>query len=84
MSTRRGPATRVLVVDDSEGVRSYLASLLELRGYAVDTAGDGRSALALARVGRRSRRRAARRDDAGVDGLETLRRLRARIRGCPW
>jgi DNA-binding NtrC family response regulator len=83
VSARRGGATRVLVVDDSEGVRSYLASLLELRGYAVDTAGDGRSALALLESGAAP--------DAvlldvmmpGVDGLETLRRLRARHPGLP-
>jgi DNA-binding NtrC family response regulator len=72
----RAAARRVLVVDDSEGVRSYLASLLELRGFAVDTAGDGRSALALLEGGAAP--------DAvlldvmmpGLDGLETLRRLR--------
>ena len=38
---------RVLVVDDAEGIRSYLANLLELKGYDVDTAEDGRRALAL-------------------------------------
>ena len=37
----------MLVVDDAEGVRTFLAHLLELRGYEVDTAEDGRSALAL-------------------------------------
>ena len=26
---------RVLVVDDAEGIRSYLANLLEIRGYDV-------------------------------------------------
>jgi CheY-like chemotaxis protein len=38
---------RVLVVDDAEGIRTYLANLLELKGYDVDTAEDGRRALAL-------------------------------------
>jgi PleD family two-component response regulator len=34
---RAGPR-RVLVVDDAEGIRSYLANFLELRGFLVDTA----------------------------------------------
>ena len=33
---------RLLVVDDAEGIRTYLANLLELRGYQVDTAQDDR------------------------------------------
>ena len=37
----------MLVVDDAEGIRTYLANLLELRGFQVDTAEDGRRALAL-------------------------------------
>ena len=47
MSAPREGARRVLVIDDAEGVRGYLANLLELRGYAVDTAEDGRSGIAL-------------------------------------
>jgi len=35
------------VVDDAEGIRVYLANLLEHRGWEVDTAEDGRSALEL-------------------------------------
>jgi two-component system response regulator AtoC len=69
---------RVLVVDDAEGIRTYLASLLELRGYSVDTAEDGGSALALLEGGAAP--------DAvildvmmpGMDGIETLRRIRER------
>jgi two-component system response regulator AtoC len=73
----RGPASpRILVVDDAEGIRTYLASLLELRGYEVDTAADGRSALALLEGGAAP--------DAvlldivmpGIDGIETLKRIR--------
>ena len=68
---------RALVVDDAEGLRAYLADLLELRGYHVDTAEDGRRALALLEGGA----------DPDVvildvmmpapDGLETLERIRA-------
>jgi DNA-binding NtrC family response regulator len=46
---RRG--FRVLVVDDAEGIRTYLANLLELKGYDVDTAENGRRALALLKGG---------------------------------
>ncbi len=69
-------ARRVLVVDDSEGIRSYVASFLELQGYEVDTAENGRRALALLESGLAP--------DAvlldvmmpELDGLETLRRIR--------
>ncbi|MDP6981344.1 MAG: sigma-54 dependent transcriptional regulator [Myxococcota bacterium] len=67
---------RILVVDDAEGIRTYLAHLLEAKGYDVDTAEDGRSALALLEGGAAP--------DAvlldimmpGIDGIETLRRIR--------
>ena len=36
-----GASFRALVVDDAEGIRSYLVNLLELKGYEVDTAEDG-------------------------------------------
>ena len=90
MSPRRGreapaPSTgpRVLVVDDSEGIRGYLASLLELRGYQVDTADGGRAALALLDGGAAP--------DAilldvmmpGLDGIATLRQIRERDADVP-
>ncbi len=64
------------MVDDAEGMRSYLANLLELRGYDVDSAEDGRRALALLEGGAAP--------DAvlldvlmpGLDGLATLARIR--------
>lgn len=68
---------RILIVDDAEGIRTYLAHLLEAKGYDVDTAEDGSKALALLEGGAAP--------DAilldimmpGIDGIETLRRIRA-------
>ncbi len=71
----RGP--RLLVVDDAEGIRTYLANLLELRGYQVDTAGDGRSAIALIESGAAPEVVILDVMMPGIDGLETLRRIRA-------
>jgi len=74
MSAKR----RILVVDDAEGIRSYLASLLELRGFQVDTAEDGQSALALLEAGAAPDLIILDVMMPGIDGLETLRRVRAR------
>ena len=76
MSRSGGRGARILAVDDSEAVRSYVAGLLEMRGYTVDTATDGRRALTLLAAGGAP--------DAvlldvmmpEIDGLETLRRIR--------
>ncbi len=67
---------RILVVDDAEGVRSYLASLLEVGGYDVDTAEDGRRALALLEGGAAPDAVILDVKMPGWDGLETLRRVR--------
>jgi Response regulator containing CheY-like receiver, AAA-type ATPase, and DNA-binding domains len=65
------------VIDDSEGVRGYLADLLEVRGYAVKSAEDGEAAIALIENS------SAMPDLVlldimmpGMGGIETLRRLR--------
>lgn len=67
---------RLLVVDDSEAVRGYLASLLEMRGYQVDTAEAGRSAIALIEGGAAPDLLILDVMMPGLDGLETLRRVR--------
>jgi two-component system response regulator AtoC len=69
-------APRVLVVDDAEGIRSYLAHLLEARGYQVDTVEDGRRALALLEGGASPDVILLDVMMPGLDGLETLRRAR--------
>lgn len=67
---------RVLVVDDAEGIRGYLAKLLELRGYLVDTADDGRHALALLEAGADPDVVLLDVMMPGMDGIETLRGIR--------
>ncbi len=74
---------RVLVVDDAEGVRRYLANLLALKGFAVDTAGDGRSAIALLEGGAAPDVVLLDVMMEGLDGLETLRRIRELDRRVP-
>jgi CheY-like chemotaxis protein len=41
----------VLIIDDDEDIRDTIRSLLELRGFVVDTAGDGLSGLERMRNG---------------------------------
>ena len=73
---------KILVVDDSEGIRGYLANLLEVRGYAVATAEDGESAI-------RFLEEVSVMPDLvlldimmpGLGGIETLRRIREIIPG---
>jgi len=67
---------RILVVDDAEGIRTYVANLLELKGYDVDTAEDGRRALALLEGGADPDVVILDVMMPGFDGIETLRRLR--------
>ena len=73
---------RILVVDDDPGLRDYLEALASSRGYGVYTAATGEEAL-------------RRIDDVlpdlvtldlvlpGIDGLETLRRLKQRLPDVP-
>jgi two-component system response regulator AtoC len=81
---RRGePARRprVLLVDDAEGIRSFVANLLELRGYDVDSAEDGRRALALLEGGAAPDIVLLDVMMPGQDGLETLARIRTEYPG---
>ncbi len=73
---------RLLVIDDDPGVREYLQALMSRRGYAVCTAESGEEALSGL---------ATTRPDLitldlvldGMDGLETLRRLKKRVPDVP-
>jgi two-component system response regulator MprA len=73
---RDDPHMRLLVVDDDPSVREALALVLDLNGFDVATAGDGREAL---------RALSSEAPDAvvldvlmpGIDGLEVCRRIRA-------
>ena len=40
-----GESARILVVDDDESIRKVLATILEEKGYTVDTAEDGKEAI---------------------------------------
>ncbi len=69
-------AKHVLIVDDDEGIRRSLARIMRRRGYNVETAGDGDSAVELSKSVR---------PDLwiidirmpGIDGIEMFVRVRA-------
>jgi two-component system response regulator AtoC len=73
---------RVLVIDDDPGVRDYMEALVSRQGYHVDAVADGEQALATL---------SDTRPDVvtldvvlpGMDGLETLRRLKQRLPEVP-
>ncbi len=75
MAASTGPSGRILVVDDQQANLQVVSMLLSRKGYDVETASDGESALALVRV---------RAPDLvlldmlmpGMDGFELLAELR--------
>jgi len=68
---------RILVVDDERAVRDSLRRALELEGYEIELAGDGREALC--RLGGDAQPDAIILDVLmpGLDGLEVCKRIRA-------
>jgi len=67
---------RILVVDDEEHLRRMMRLTLEAAGYEVEEAADGESALALFGDGGRFDATLLDQRMPGLDGLETLRRMK--------
>ena len=77
-----GEPFRVLVIDDDPGVRDYMEALVSRQGYRVFAAADSEQALA----GLDETRPDVITLDVvlpGIDGLETLRRLKQRLPEVP-
>ena len=74
---------RVLVVDDAEGIRSYLANLVRARGYEAETAEGGEAALEALESGPAPDLVLLDIMMPDIDGLETLRRIREIDPGVP-
>jgi len=78
-----GRGFRVLVVDDAEGIRTYLANLLEASGYDVDSAEDGKRALALLDGGAAPDAIVLDVMMPGIDGINLHRQLAAKRSNLP-
>jgi two-component system response regulator MprA len=78
-------AVKILVVDDERAVRESLRRALELEGYEIELAADGREALTRLMENGDSQPDAVILDVLmpGVDGLEVCRRLRRGGNGVP-
>jgi DNA-binding NtrC family response regulator len=67
--------SRILVIDDDEGVRTSVARMLQTAGYAVDTVATGEEALAVAK-GNTFDVILSDMRMPGISGIDVLRRLR--------
>jgi len=77
VGTRSVPVRRqILVVDDAEGIRTYLKNLLSLKGYDVLLAPDGATALETLQQGAAPEVAILDIMMPGMDGLELLRRMK--------
>ena len=81
-SQAAGEPFRVLVIDDDPGVRDYMEALVSRQGYRVFAVADAEQALGSLE---RTRPDIVTLDVVlpGIDGLETLRRLKQRIPDVP-
>ncbi len=76
-ATRTVPERRtILVVDDAEGIRTYLKNLLSLKGYEVLLAEDGLAALEILRDGASPEVIILDIMMPGMDGIELLRKIK--------
>ena len=76
MKAREDDGPQVLIVDDTEGVRVYLANLLSSLGYSTQMAEGGSCAIELIESGLRPELILLDIMMPDMDGLETLRRLK--------
>jgi len=67
---------QILVVDDAEVIRTYLKNLLPMKGYDVLVAEDGLKAMALLNEGARPDVVVLDVMMPGIDGIETLRKIK--------
>ncbi len=67
---------QILVVDDAEVIRTYLKNLLPMKGYDVLVAEDGLKAMALLNGGARPDVVVLDVMMPGIDGIETLRKIK--------
>jgi DNA-binding response OmpR family regulator len=72
---------KILIVDDEAHIRQMMRLTLEAAGYQVEEAADGASGLALFGDGREVSVVLLDQKMPGIDGLETLRQLKARVPG---
>jgi two-component system response regulator PilR (NtrC family) len=45
VNDQRNEAARILIIDDDEGIRQVLTSILQQEGYVIDSAKDGKEAI---------------------------------------
>jgi FixJ family two-component response regulator len=72
---------KILIVDDEAHIRQMMRLTLEAAGYQVEEAADGASGLALFGDGREVSVVLLDQKMPGIDGLETLRQLKASVPG---